>query len=540
MTSETVEPHRTYGEGASTVRKWALSSGLDATHADVLVAAVTHIKKHLDTRSVRSDWKITQKADSGTIQVDISFPSHLIPTVTHDETEVPTWLAGELSGIDRVFLGRQERCKVIRLVMYQRRKGHADEPWFMSLSPGLKHGVCTSASKAGKDKDGAESVLEDVETGKVLRLGSVAGFIVSRLNGSTPLMDIYLEVVDKFGLTAPNRVRALYLALERNGMLDNDPGQIVSHTAGKKLRNLVEQGIVFRRSNDMLGTLLKGLGPLVGMLGVVLLTVLGVSGVLTLLTDGGRFLTAFRAAGPYMVHHPWILVFLYTFVFLATIMHELGHGLTCRHFGGRVDRMGFMLYLVMFIFFCDVSSAWGMKSRRHRIMISLGGPLVTFGILGACLWGFRLFAGTGSGWEAFFAAAVMMEVFVLAMNLNPFLRMDAYYMLEDFLDVYNLRRNSSAFWRGLIRKSDRAGEIAPRHSRRDRLIYIVYGLLGGACTLAFIVLPMYYYSRELLTHNDSAGKIVLAVVMVLLVLIRQGMKLSRDLKTRTHWSREIV
>ena len=34
--------------------------------------------------------------------------------------------------------------------------------------------------------------------------------------------------------------------------------------------------------------------------------------------------------------------------------HECAHGLTCKHFGGGVHRMGFMLVYLSPAFFCDV------------------------------------------------------------------------------------------------------------------------------------------------------------------------------------------
>ena len=39
-------------------------------------------------------------------------------------------------------------------------------------------------------------------------------------------------------------------------------------------------------------------------------------------------------------------------------IHESAHGLTCKHYGGEVHSMGFMLLYLMPAFFCDITEAW--------------------------------------------------------------------------------------------------------------------------------------------------------------------------------------
>lgn len=529
------ERHRiSASKGASTTHEFALANGLGAKLADSLSAAVSVILQHLSAICSKSEKELIPKSESGQILIDIFFPAPLIPLDVHHEEKLPSWIAEATAGIDRVYVGRQGHRKVIRLVMYPRN--NSSEAWFMGLSPSLKDTAKRTRIETGENAASSGTVIEDTETGKVLRLDQIDDFLVSGLNGSIPLREIYMKSIDQFGLISPDRIGHLYQALENNGMLKTSTSLKGDGSILNKLRRFVEEGFVLRRSNQLLGSLLGKLGRLVGALGVILLSVIGVSSILMLILNDHRFISVVHDAGPYLVHHPLILIALYIFVFLTTIMHELGHGLTCRHYGGRVDRMGFMLYLVMFIFFCDVSTTWSMKNRWHRILVSLGGPLVTFGILGGCLWGFKAVSGTGSPLEIFFVSAAMMEVFVLVMNLNPFLRMDAYYILEDALNVSNLRKNSFSFWEKMIFRNKASGENI---STRNRSIFLLYGLLGGVITIAVTFYYLYSYLRELLMHQGSEGKIVFAAFMVLLLLIRFGMKTSSSLRSRTHWSREV-
>lgn len=541
MKQETAGQSSALGDGSGGVRAFAEAHGINEERARKLEDDVSGILKHFDSQGDGTYPKLSMKDEEGVVIVDvlISMKDRALSFHSAEGTTTPACLRGLLEGTDRVFMERRGSAGIVRLLVYPREKDCEGEPWFLGLSPALAGTLRIDSPKSDDGADSAGTVVEDIGTGKVLRLDQVDGFLVCGMDGKTKLKDLYMAAVERFGLISPDILRKLYLALEENGMLAGGTGAVPVRKWGK-LRRLVEEGMSFRKSDQLLGMLAKKLGFLVGWPGGIILFLVGLSSLLPLITHGDRFLQVLHSTGPYSVHHPWMLPALYAFVFLTTIMHELGHGLTCKHFGGRVDRMGFMLYLVMLIFFCDVSSAWGMKSRRRRILVSLGGPLVTFGILGACMLGFLVTAGTGSGWEMFFAAAALMETFVLVMNLNPLLRMDAYYILEDILGVSNLRRNSFRFWKRMAIKAAGGRPSEDGYSRRDRLIYLVYGLMGGGCTLLFILVPLYIYGSELMTRQGSEGKLVFAAFIVILVFARMGMNLSRTLAARMHWIREIA
>ena len=57
-------------------------------------------------------------------------------------------------------------------------------------------------------------------------------------------------------------------------------------------------------------------------------------------------------------------------------IHELGHGLTCKHFGGEVHEVGVMLLVFTPYFFVNVSDSWVLPDRNKRILISAAGIYV--------------------------------------------------------------------------------------------------------------------------------------------------------------------
>lgn len=61
---------------------------------------------------------------------------------------------------------------------------------------------------------------------------------------------------------------------------------------------------------------------------------------------------------------------------LIKSIHELGHGLTCKHFGGEVHEVGVMLLVFTPYFFVNVSDSWVLPDRNKRILISAAGIYV--------------------------------------------------------------------------------------------------------------------------------------------------------------------
>ena len=51
---------------------------------------------------------------------------------------------------------------------------------------------------------------------------------------------------------------------------------------------------------------------------------------------------------------------------IVILVHELGHGFTCKYFGGEVRELGFMLLYFQPAFFCNVSDAWSFPERRAQ------------------------------------------------------------------------------------------------------------------------------------------------------------------------------
>ena len=65
-------------------------------------------------------------------------------------------------------------------------------------------------------------------------------------------------------------------------------------------------------------------------------------------------------------------------------LRELAHGLACKHFGGECHEIGLMFLVFTPCLYCNVSDAWMLPNRWHRIAISAAGMIAEIGLASLC------------------------------------------------------------------------------------------------------------------------------------------------------------
>ncbi len=137
------------------------------------------------------------------------------------------------------------------------------------------------------------------------------------------------------------------------------------------------------------------------------------------------------------------IALLWVTTIVVKSIHELGHGLTCKHFGGEVHEVGFMSLVFTPYFFVNVSDTWTMPNRRHRILVSAAGIYVEliFAALSVFLW-----AMIQPGWfhNFLFNIIIITSVSTIMFNANPLMRFDGYYILTDLIEIPNLQGKARA------------------------------------------------------------------------------------------------
>ena len=157
---------------------------------------------------------------------------------------------------------------------------------------------------------------------------------------------------------------------------------------------------------------------------------------------------------------------------VVKVIHEFGHGLSCKAFGGEVHEMGLLFLCFSPALYCNVSDAWTLPNKWHRIIISAAGIYVELMIAAAAT-----FVWWNTPSQPFInnlslSLMVVCSVSTVVFNANPLMRYDGYYVLADWLEIPNLRDRANRYLQNLV------DGVLPRHRGAAGA---VHGDCGGAC-----------------------------------------------------------
>jgi putative peptide zinc metalloprotease protein len=128
---------------------------------------------------------------------------------------------------------------------------------------------------------------------------------------------------------------------------------------------------------------------------------------------------------------------------VVKVLHELAHGLSCKHFGGECHEIGFMLLVLTPCLYCNVSDSWMLPNKYRRAMIGAAGIYMEMLLasIATFLWWFsdRTTLLNNLSLNVMFICSVSTLVF----NGNPLLRFDGYYILMDLTEIPNLRQKAT-------------------------------------------------------------------------------------------------
>ncbi len=234
--------------------------------------------------------------------------------------------------------------------------------------------------------------------------------------------------------------------------------------------------------------LLQRFGPNLLRIGMPLVLLLG---GLLVARDWERFIATF----PHLFSLGGAAAFAVALTF-AKLCHEFGHAYMAKRAGCRVQSMGVAFMVMLPMFYTDVSDAWRVNERRSRLLIGAGGVMAE--LLLACL---ALLAWSllpdGPARSAAFMLASATWLTTLAVNLNPFMRFDGYFLLSDLWGVDNLQGRAFALCRWRLREALFGyGEPAPEPwspTLQRRLLWWGYGSWLWRAVLFFgIALAVYH------------------------------------------------
>jgi len=208
-------------------------------------------------------------------------------------------------------------------------------------------------------------------------------------------------------------------------------------------------------------------------------------------------------------------------VLFVRILHEIGHGLTCRHYGGECHELGVLVVGFLPLLYCDVSDSWLQQDRRKRILVSaagIGTELLLAAVF-AMLWTI-----SRQGFLHTFSLNVMIvsSLNTILVNGNPLLKYDGYYVLSDWLGIPNLAGESKAAAMAVF---DRVvlglpGTLLRRRSSGFQCAMATYGAVSiGYRVLMITTLLWFMYGTLKSWHLE-------ALISVLLISVAAGLVLA--------------
>lgn len=230
--------------------------------------------------------------------------------------------------------------------------------------------------------------------------------------------------------------------------------------------------------------------------------------------------------------HLWVSLGIFL---LLKVLHEVGHGVACRHFGAEVHELGVFLFLFSPLFYVNVTDGWLIPQRWKRVVIAAAGMYVELGAAALCMWMWLLLK-PGSIRDFAASAVIISGVGTILTNLNPLMRFDGYYILSDVLSVPNLRTRASAYIQGLVVRLFFGREAVPVSLVQDSTgfrarIFVAYAVLSTAYLLMVMWGILGNVDRffdglglRYLSHGLAGVWLVSSVGMPILRTVRLGLQ----------------
>ena len=216
----------------------------------------------------------------------------------------------------------------------------------------------------------------------------------------------------------------------------------------------------------------------------------------------------------------WVFWFL---LFAFGGIHELGHGLTCKHFGGDVHQMGFLLIYFTPAFYTDTTDILLFDRNSRRLWVIFAGIWIglTLSGISALIWHFTAPGSVIN--DLAYKMLLLSGIQGTLVDLNPLIKADGYYALAQILDIDNLREDSFAFLRAAGRKYLLREDMdLPPTSRRLRRIYAVFGIAAIIYSTTLVLLVLGFVKNVFVEKFGAWGYVL--TLAVVYFFARKGLK----------------
>ncbi len=192
---------------------------------------------------------------------------------------------------------------------------------------------------------------------------------------------------------------------------------------------------------------------------------------------------------------------------ILSLAHELSHAAAALRFKIAPESIGLGLYVCVPVFYTDITGIWCLPPRQ-RIIVNLAGVYVQLLLNLPLQWLATQVASPQARWVI--VTVGWMNVGAAIINLMPFVKLDGYWVVADWIGSTHLQRDANALIKRMARFAvGRAWE--GRRPSLSLLIYatgqmLVYGLALKLMAMAVIqVAATIYHAHSVI---DAAWQLV--------------------------------
>ena len=247
-----------------------------------------------------------------------------------------------------------------------------------------------------------------------------------------------------------------------------------------------------------------------------------------------HFNTFYAKLPAYQEFFTWnSVMYMWLSLGVVKVIHEFGHGLSCKAFKGECHEMGVLLMGLSPALYCNVTDAWTLADKWKRIIISFAGIYVELIIAAAAtfVWWYTPAYPTTN--NIALAVMVLCSVSTVVFNANPLMRFDGYYILADWMEVPNLREKANRFLNNLFLEKCLGVEVPPEAYMAPgrKVLFVVYAV--GSWVYRWVVMfSILWFLADFLGPKLKILSQMLAVMSLASIFVWPTYKVIKNIRQR--------
>ncbi len=303
-------------------------------------------------------------------------------------------------------------------------------------------------------------LLQNLSNGKLYRFNEAAYELVGRMDGKQTLQEIWdvLNIVMQDNAPTQDEVLGILSRIHKADALQGNlpPDCLEMFQRGEKqrrqkwlqkIRSPFSVKIPLYDPDKLLNTIMPVAGLLFTTFSFIIWLCVVIAAIL-IAAPHWDALNHYASVNALEANNLIVLGLLYPVV---KLFHEFGHAISTKKWGGEVHEMGISFLIFMPVPYVDASASAVCRFKQQRMIVSAAGMMVEVFLASLAL---IIWVGVEDSLvrNIAFNTVLIAGVSTLIFNGNPLLRFDAYYILEDLIEVPNLATRSQRFMIYLLQR----------------------------------------------------------------------------------------